>query len=242
MTEAKVTKERDCNLFPCNRLPHLLKIEYQDTGEGRVIVRHAREEDINYAQINLDGGATSRHVTCTIVSDNDRQVARERSQKLKEEGSTLKERLEALKKHLTSAKLTIKAREYELSKTVYEHVRDVIGDKAIDRGEQRRKEELEYTIKCFKADRAKERNPTSDVRKWKSTDDIKDYLQPLKKKVGDKAWPTNRAEMELLYLQISGRTRLQLALEESVMNEFVAWKEKSEKRKTKRKKGNDKKK
>ena len=79
MTEEMIEKEKKSNLFPKERLSHLHSIHYEQTNENVVELRHANDKDDPLTVINLDGGCTSRYVTTTIVTDNDRQLARERS-------------------------------------------------------------------------------------------------------------------------------------------------------------------
>ena len=218
-----IADEKNNMLFPHKRLSHLHNFHYRDSGNGKISIKHARENDVDYSAINLQGGATSMNVTSTIVSDYDRQVARERSQKLKEEGLTIKERLAKIKKHMTATKLTIDGRHYHMDRTVYQRAkmrRDDDDDKLI---EARRKEDYEYAIACYKADRARERNPSNGVKSWRRSNDIKDFLSPLKVKGKDPAWPGNRAEMEILFLQWSNRRRYQLVMEQCVMEKVNNW-------------------
>ena len=223
MTESMIEEEKISELFPHKRMAYLHNIYYQDYGNANVEIRHIDEESSDYSKINLDGGATSRYVTSTIVTDDDRQLARERAQKLKEEGKTLRERLEKIKKFMTSTKMTIEAREYHLNQTIYEYVKNRLEEKDRKLGQLRMKEELDYVIKCYKADKAKLRNPTDDVSKWTNRSDIKLYLDPLKRKIGDDAWPKSRNEMESLYMKLINRSRYQYVLDESVMIEFIEW-------------------
>lgn len=105
MAESMIENKRTMNSFPHKRFGHLLNVQY-------------RTEDKNN---NLEGGATSRNVTCCIVSDYDRQIARECSQQLKTVGTTVKQRLVKLKKHLTASKLTLEVRQYHLDQNVYDN-------------------------------------------------------------------------------------------------------------------------
>ena len=223
MTESMIEEEKMSPLFPHKRMAYLHNIYYQDYGNAKVEIRHIDEEKSDYSKINLDGGATSRYVTSTIVTDDDRQLARERAQKLKEEGKTLKQRLEMIKKFMTSTKMTIEAREYHLNQSIYEYVKNRIEEKDRKLGIQRMKDELDYAIKCYKADRAKSRNPTMDVSQWNSRSDIKSYLDPLKHKIGDEAWPKSRKDMESLYMKLNNRGRHQYVLDETVTRDFEEW-------------------
>ena len=223
ITEGMIEDEKINMLFPHKRLSHLHNYHYKDHGNGQVTIRHAREDNINYEKINLNGGATSKNVTCTIVSDYDRQRARERSQKLKEEGTVLKERLAKIKKHMTSTKLTIEGRHYHMDKAVYNHAKSRRDDEDMIDRKKRRKEEFEYMIMCYKADRARERNIFNNPKDWKNYNDIKTYLAPLKIKHVDPAWPSKREEIDSLFFQWSERRRKQLVMESCVLDKFSQW-------------------
>ena len=84
MIESMINEEKKSELFPHNQLSHLHTLYYKEQSSGRVTLHHAREDEEDYRSINLDGGATLRNVTSVIMSDSNRQVAREQSQKLKE--------------------------------------------------------------------------------------------------------------------------------------------------------------
>ena len=223
MTEKMIESEKNSNLFPHKRLSHLHNIYYRENNKANIEICCVDEDDKGYDQINLNGGATSRYVTSTIVSDNDRQLARERIQKMKDEGKNLKERLAGIKKFMISTKMTIEAREYQLNQSIYEYVRDRLNEKDHQLGIQRKKEELEYVIKCYKADITRQRNPSSNIKDWSNSTDIKTYLDPLKKKYGDEAWPKSRAGMERLFNILIDRGRYHYVLDEDVMVKFDEW-------------------
>ena len=223
ITEGMLEDEKMNLLFPHERLSHLHNYHYKVQGNGAVSIVHAREDDINYREINLDGGATSKHVTCTIVSDYDRQKARERSQKLKQEGTTLKGRLAKIRKHMTSTKLTIEGRHYHMDKAVYDHAKSRRDDEDIVDSKKRRKEEFEYMVMCYNADRARERNMSDNPKEWRNYNDIKSYLSPLKVKYVDLAWPSKREGIDILFLQWSQRRRKQLVMERCVLEKFSNW-------------------
>ena len=68
--------------------------------------------------------------------------------------------------------------------------------------EKRRKDELEYMIKCVKADAAVHRNKgNKNVTEWNNYNDIKAYLQPLKVEGMDNKWPTSREGINELFIQ-----------------------------------------
>ena len=223
MTETMIENERNMTSFPHKRFGHLLGIQYRVDGKNKVRIVNDFQDNDEYSKINLQGGATSRNVTCCIVSDYDRQIARERSQQMKTVGTTVKQRLAKLKKHITATKLTLEVRQYHLDKNVCQHTRKQYDDQQAKLGELRRKEEFEYLVKCYNAKIAISRNNTSNVKEWRSMADIKTYLQPLKIKDKDPKWPSNRSGFEQLFVQWSGRRWRQLVLEKCVLDAFAEW-------------------
>ena len=220
MTQTMTQDEKNSDLFPHNKMAHLHNIFFKEDKGGRVTRRHADEDEEDYAKINFEGEATSQNVTSLIMNDRDCQVARERSQKLKEEGKSLKERMENIKKFMTATKLTIDAHHYHLNETVRDHARNKAEEKGDIAITKKRKEEVEYAIKCYKAHCAKLRNPNVDVKTWRSYSDIKTYLDPLKDQQNDGPWPKSRGDIEVLYSQWHGRQRCQLVLNKEQMKQF----------------------
>ena len=135
----------------------------------------------------------------------------------------VKESLAKIKKHLTSTKLTINGQHYHMDKHVYKHAlnRRNLDDKK--KNKLRKKDEFEYAVLCYKADKALQRNPFPDVKRWRNYNDIKAYLGPLKNKMIDPTWPSRRDEMENLFMQWTDRRRFQLVLERDMMNKFCEW-------------------
>ena len=222
MTEEMIEKEKILDIFPVNRVPSLHMIQYEDSGNGKISIRCRTSEEVNTIPLNFSGGVTSKFVSSTIMSDLDRQRARERNQKKRDEGKTLKERLSSITKHMTSGLMTLKGRNYHLNKTVLEHAKDqkVVRDKKKLEGRQAK--DLEYLQLCYKADIAKKNNPSNDVKEWYSIKDIAAYLRPLLHK-NDKSLPTSREGIETSYIQYSCRRRFQLVADEKVMENFSTW-------------------
>ena len=108
MAEAMIDTKKTA-LFPQKQLSRLHSICHRDSGKGISELHHANKEYELYSKINLNGGCTSRYVTSTVVSDNNRHLACERSQKLKQEGNTLKACLLAIKAFMTLTKMNIEA-------------------------------------------------------------------------------------------------------------------------------------
>ena len=82
---------------------------------------------------------------------------------------------------------------------------------------------LEYAIKCYKADKVLQQNPSLDVKSWPKSYNIKTYLDPLKMKQVDGAWPKTSGKMKVLYGQWSGRYCHQLVMDKWVMEKFMEW-------------------
>ena len=102
MTEDMLAKETSWNIFPFKRMPNLQLVEYVECGgKGNIIVRSRVIDEASNLKLNFNGGVTTKFVSSAIMSDVDRQLARERNQKKRDEGKTLKERLSSITKHMT---------------------------------------------------------------------------------------------------------------------------------------------
>ena len=77
--------------------------------------------------------------------------------------------------------MTIDARHYHLDHNILDHGKNRKHVKDQKEHESQCKRELDYMKKCYKADLAIAQNPTVAVKHWRNYDDIKAYLQPLKK-------------------------------------------------------------
>ena len=231
MTEDMLAKETSWNIFPFKRMPNLQLVEYVECGgKGNISVRSRVIDEASNLKLNFNGGVTTKFVSSAIMSDVDRQLARERNQKKRDEGKTLKERLLSITKHMTSGLMTLKARTYHLDKTVMEHAKEQKVVRSNKKIERRQEDDLEYLKLCFKADVAKKKNPWEDVKKWNSIKDIAAYLRPLQR-MKEKSLPTSRKDIESCYIQYSSRRRLQLVPEQIVMEKFMSWLESDEAKK-----------
>ena len=128
MTETMIKDERQMTIFPHKRCSNFINVDYTDLGNGKVVMRHVCKEDQKLAAINLNGGITSQQVVSTIVTDHDRQVACEHSQKMKEEGKTVHQRLASIKKRLTLTSMTIMGRHYHMDGHVLNHALNLKGE------------------------------------------------------------------------------------------------------------------
>ena len=205
------------------RIKNIHNVEYvQD--KGRIIsLRSVEDDEEQIKPLNFQDGATARYVASTILSDVDRQSARERNNKKKIEGKTLKERLSKITKRLTCGLMTIVTGNYHLNKSVLEHTLEIVKISEKNKLEKRRKSDLTYLKHCHLADMAKAMNPSDDVKKWKNVDYIKTFLKPLKND-SDGAMPSNREILEKRYQTWCKRGRCNIIPDDYVQKMFVEWK------------------
>ena len=180
MTQEMLKWEISCGYFGEQLIKQLHNVEYNENeGTVKLVCRSANSYD--NVGINFNNGATAQYVSSTILTESDRQVARQRIQRQKEEGTTLKERLSKITRMMTAGKMTIEARNYGLSKTIRDHVVDINNSKKSNELAKKRRMKLNYMKLCYRADMAKEKNGIdSDVLTWRSKGDILAYLKPLK--------------------------------------------------------------
>ena len=173
--------------------------------------------------MNFKNGAIAKHVANTIISECDRQAARERIKRLKTEGQSTRDRILAITKKMTAVKLVLEGGLFILDDAVYEQgerkKKEAIEAAAADR----RKKDLELMIQSYHADKTIERMKTMDIKKWRSITLIKAYLRPLRQD-GDPPMPTKRDEIEARFYAMSSRKRFHLIPEEDVMQKFQHWK------------------
>ena len=195
------------------------------------VIRYERNEiNQNNNYINFTSGVTARHVAGMIMTEVDRQEARQRNQAMRQTGTTAREQLMNITRRLTAGRLTIEGRHYHLDKNVLEFVQRRELQLQTDQLEKRRKEDLNYLKLCYKADEAIMNQKSCNVLKWTNKEDIVAFICPLKVK-GDKAMPTARKEIELQYLQWRNRQRLCVVPDVIVFCRFGEWKTEYENRK-----------
>ena len=123
---------------------------------------------------------------------------------------------------MTAGKLVVEGGSFHLNEDVLQQVELRLLQQVEKENRAKVRDESKYLIDCYKADRAFERNGTSDVSKWKKSADIVDFLRPLRNK-DDKAMPTKRADLELRYFQWNQRRRSQNVYEREVHAIFNSW-------------------
>ena len=222
MTQEMLNWEKECGFFGKQLLTKLHNVEYSERN-GKVTLVCKSENSYDKVDLNFNEGVTAQYVATTILTESDRQVARQQSQRMKEEGTTLKERLNKITRVLTAGKMTIEARNYGLSKTIRDHALDI--DKSKKDGElaKKRRADLNYMKLCYRADKAREKNGIdSDIMKWKSKADMLAHLKPLKNK-SDTTLPSNRDEIESLLVLWKYRERKPTSCDNEVLHSFHQW-------------------
>lgn len=96
--------------------------------------------------LNFKGGNTARYVSTTIMSEVDRQNAREEIQKNKDEGMPVKESLDKINRTLTAGKMTLDVRKYHPDFNICDHVKHIKDGQKSDELQKKRKDELTYMV------------------------------------------------------------------------------------------------
>ena len=224
MAEAMIRKERRSGLFPLIRLPELFSIQYvMNQGDVFMNMNVQREQRDSQTRLNFDAGITARYVSNAIMTEVDRQQARERNQRNRQAGTTARERLQTITRRLTAGRLTTEGRHYHLNSDVLEHIQRQDNEaEAIER-EKRRNDELRYLKHCYLADKAIEKNKNVKLPYWKNASDLIKFLKPLKLHKSDGAMPTKRCEIEAKCMLWRNRSRRTLVVDNVVQERFDAW-------------------
>ena len=114
-----------------------------------------------------------------MVSEVDRQNARERNMKLKVEGTTAIERLQMIQKKITSGKLHLDVRQSILDVNLMNEMKRKHNASQQMDLEKIRRTNLQYMKLCYKADLVAKKHANKDISDWSSKADIKTYLKPL---------------------------------------------------------------
>ena len=191
-------------------------IEYAEMN-GKVTFACRNASFASAAGFNFNSGVTAQYVSTTIMTETDRQIARQRSQRLKEEDTTVKQRLDRLTRKITAGKMILDIRQYCLTSDIRDHVRGIVQSRQDKDLAKKHREDLAYMKACHKADKVLEKNGTDNLQNWKSKMDILVYLRPLKTKEDPKL-PSNRNEIEKLVLSWNNR-----AMDKSVLRSFDEW-------------------
>ena len=219
MTEDMIVWEKNCGLFGDKLLQELHSVKYvEDKGEVKLECTKRDENNLNF-----QGGATSQYVACNIMSEVDRQEAREHNFKRKIEGTTAVERLNKITKRITSGKLTLDVRQSHLDINVMNSVkRNAIATKNAETA-KRHRIEFNYLKLCFNADQVIAKNGNTDVLTWKSKAQIQAYLKPLRN-TKDSKMPEDRDALIKRYNSWKYRGRKDLTQDEDVLAMFENWK------------------
>ena len=222
MTESNMRDEVTRGIFPSRVLRENQNVEYIDNG-GHVSIKRISKKRKADESLNFNKGVVAKHVANTIMSECDRQTARERIKKLKTEGTTTRERVLAITKKMTAGKLVLDGGSFILDSSVYEQ-----GERKKKllweaEARDRKKKDLEFMKTCYHADKIVARIGTMDVKKWRNMHLIKAYLRSLRVD-GDPALPGKREALELRFLQWHDRTRFHLVPDEDTRQNFRRWK------------------
>ena len=114
MTEEMFKWEKSCGYFGEKLLAKLHNVAYEDS--NGIVSLSCFNKEYHEHEINFSNGITAQHVSTTIFTESDRQLARERKQKFKEEGITLKDQLNKINRKMTSGKMILGVRQYGLKK------------------------------------------------------------------------------------------------------------------------------
>ena len=112
MTEEMFKWEQSCGYFGEKLLAKLHNVAYEDS--NGIVSLSCFNKEYHEHEINFSNGITAQHVSTTIFTESDRQLARERKQKFKEEGITLKDQLNKINRKMTSGKMILGVCQYGL--------------------------------------------------------------------------------------------------------------------------------
>ena len=224
MTEHMIMKEMEQDRFPTLRMPELFKIYYSMNNAGITI---SSQDSVSKGSIdtslNFNGGVTAKYVSNSIMTEVDRQEARERNQRNREEGTTARERLRAITSRMTAGKLTSEGRHYHLNSAVVEHVEQQDNDSSEVLREKRRLDDLRYLKSCYIADKVLVKNKDTELPYWKNAGDLLKYLRPLKTEKEDGSMPTKRPELQAKYMLWRLRSRKHIIPDRVVLEKYENW-------------------
>lgn len=218
MTEEMIQWEKDSGLFGEELLKKLHNVEYTETN-GKVELTCRRNKEGN---INFEGGATSQFVASNIMSEVDRQTARNRNLKLKSEGTTAIERLRKINKKITSGNLHLEGRQCMLDTNLMNELQRKQGIVDHNNLEKTRRSDLQYMKTCHNADEVVKKYGNCDLSKWTSKADMKTYLKPLKQAC-DAKMPDDRYGLIQRFNEWKYRSRKRPTNDMTVLNEFETW-------------------
>ena len=222
MTEEMLRWEKLSGYFGNNLLNRLHNVEYvEDKCKVTLSCRSLTQEF--GTELNFRDGATAQYVSTTILTESDRQAARQRSQRLKEEGTTIRERLDKISKKITAGRLVLDVRSYGLTKDVRDHVQRIENLRKDEELAKNQRNELNYMKLCYRADKVIEKNNNDmDITKWRSKADILTLLKPMKNK-DDGKFPSSREAIESIFLLWRNRVRKPLSMNDDVLRSFTEW-------------------
>ena len=222
MTEEMIQWEQESGIFPSHILEASKQMSYVEDSNGRVFLKSMKQCDVDGKPLNFSGGAMAQHVATTIISEFDRQKAREVLQQRKREGLSRRDRIMRIKKKLTAGKLVLDGGSHSLDRNVLDFVRRKRVETETVALAKRRKEDLEYMKSCIEADDIAKKYGDTHVSKWRRRDEIVTYIKPLKR-AGDAAMPSSRSGVEERYHEWKDRSRRDVHPDNEVMAEYNLW-------------------
>ena len=218
MTEDMIEWEKKSGLFGKQLMNKLHSVYYAEI-DGSVKLRCSKDV---IAKVNFEGGATAQYVASTVMSELDRQNARDRNLKLKVEGTTALERFQKISKRITSGKLHLDVRQSLLDNNLLGEVRRKCSESAQTKSVKKQKNDLQYMKTCHQADEAIKKYGKDNIDKWPNKAAIKLFLKPLKQP-SDSKMPDDREGLVERYKAWKHREREDISKEQSVLDEFEKW-------------------
>ena len=106
--------ERTCGIFGPNIIQQFHNVECIETNGTVSLQCKSGNKSYDATKLNMCQGITAQYVSTTILTESDRQVARQCTQKLKKEGTTMTEQVDTLNRRITGGKMTLDLRQYGL--------------------------------------------------------------------------------------------------------------------------------
>ena len=149
----------------------------------------------------------AQYVANTLISEVDRQSARNRILENKRVSTSQRERILSILKKMTAGKLVLEGRSFHLNMDVLQQAEMRNAEKQQALADKQKKNDFAYLDLCSKADEVCWRNRLcGEPDQWKSCRDILAYIKPLKMN-GDRPLPTRRRDIIQRYHEWKFRCR-----------------------------------
>jgi hypothetical protein len=199
ITKEQLEREIESGLFPNQTLS-------QNTTTNQQQQSNSTNQISEVQGLNFSGGM-AHYVSSVIMTEADRQSARDTAFKRKEQGQSLRDRVLSINHKMTAGKLVSQCRSHHLGVHVLEQAEARETLRKTNLKNKIKHDDFLYLKNCAKADVAIKLNThqSTNVSEW-NRDHIKDLIRPLKMP-GDKAMPTNKPELYQRYLETRHRER-----------------------------------